>query len=167
MSEIEKVNGIIVYEDGIPHPFGINKIVTTGEYTDENYHDSSFQQEVYSSKWFQETRYPYQLDKTIHAQISGLCSKGFTVILNGSSLTARREENNIYSIQTPINITDNTKEYLSSIYEELKELIEQKNALFFGEPYNEEGELVWRDAAYNIDDFYDKMEIPKKIGKHK
>lgn len=165
---LEDVNGIVLYKDGIPHSFGVNRMVTVKELTPENFHDESFKKDIVSSEWFQKVGYPYDNKTFLRRQIMDMCAKGFTFILNGSSLTATLDETYLYTIQTPIHPSPETVEYLSSIYPKLKELLEShEGALFFGEPYDENGDYVWDDAAYSLDDFYDQLNIPREIAKTK
>lgn len=159
MALIEDVKGIIVSSNGEYRTFGIHKMVNVSELTDENYHDESFNIDIADSEWFKKSNCPYDKNKSLRGQIFDLTKYGFSIILNGNS-KSDIGDTYIYTVQCPYNMSDNTKEFFSGIYEEFNELIKKDDALFFGEPYLE-GEYIWDDSAYSIDDFYEKMNISR------
>ena len=159
--ELEHVNGIIVWEDGIPHSFGVNKMASPKELTDENYHSTSFLIDIYPKKWFQDTEYPYDQKLGFGRQLGDLASFGFVTLCNTSSRITDQDDYYCFLINAPINISDNAKDYLTSIYEDFKELLERKQAYFQGTAYLENGDYAWKSPAFTLEEFYDKLEIPK------
>lgn len=160
--DLENVNGIIIWEDGIPHSFGVNKMAPHTELGDENYHATSFMMDIYPTKWFQETGFPYQKEKGFLRQLDTLSAYGFTTLCNGSSFIEGQEPYYSYFINVPINLSEATREYLASIYEELKALIEKNHAYFEGNVYDENGDYAGLGIIYNLDEFYDTLGISKK-----
>lgn len=159
--DLENVNGILIWKDGIPHSFGVNKMAPHTELGDENYHSTSFMMDIYPTEWFQETGFPYQKEKGFLRQLDTLSAYGFITLCNGSSLIVGQEPYYCYFINTPINLSEEAKEYLTSIYDELKGLIEKHQAIFEGTAFDEEGEYVWSSSALGLDEFYDRMNISK------
>ncbi len=160
---LEQVNAIMIWEDGIPHSFGENRMAPPSELGDENYHTTSFLMQVYPSEWFQETGYPYQTNQSFGRQMGDLSAYGFTILCNASSKITNQEDYYCFMINTPINISENTRNYLSSIYPELKELIETHHAFFQGTAYEENGDYAWATQAFDLDEFYDKLGLQKGI----
>lgn len=160
MLEIEKVKGIILSEDGIPHPFGTTKMRPVNELEDDNYHDIAFINDIVHSDWFKSTGYQYDESSNITAQAIDMCSNGFTIILNGCSVNSLMNETYCYIMYTPSKISDNTKEYLGGIYSEFKNLIEKNDAIFAAEPF-ENNDYVFNSECNSITEFYDKLDIPK------
>lgn len=165
--DLENVCGIIIGEDGIPHSFGINKMEYSDELKDENFHSKSFLKDIYSCEWFQEKNVPFNLEKGVLSQLDVLAKYGFTTICNGSSVIINQAPYYSYFINMPINPSDNVKEYLSSIYEHIKELIEENQAYFEGNTFDENGNYSSLGLIYNLDDFYDALGISKGISIHK
>ena len=159
MALIEEIKVIIVAANGEYRTFGVHKMADVSELTDENYHDSSFNNEIVRSEWFKKFNCSYDENLPLRAQIFNLTKHGFSLILNGNSRSSIGDTY-LYTVQCPYDISDNTKEFFSQIYEEFDELIKKNDALFFGEPYLE-GEYIWDDSAYSIDIFYEKMNINK------
>ena len=164
---IEDVCGIILYKDGVSHSFGVHKMGMVDSLDDENYHDTSFLMDIVSSDWFQKTGYVYQKNQNLRKQIMDMVGYGFSFLLNCSTLTASGDKHYIYTLQTPLLLSSKTKRYLSNIYSHLNEVILENDAFFFGEPYDRNGDYVWSDAAYSLDEFYHQMNISKKVKVYK
>ena len=155
---IEEVNGIIIDMAGNAYSFGKRNMSGIIGLQDDNYHDTSFFSDIASSDWFQGLGFPYQKDKSFYSQIMDMVGYGFSFLINASTLS-KSGQNYVYLLYTPQFLSDEVKDYLSSIYDSFKDVIEKNNALFNGECYDENGDYVWNDSLYSIDEFYDAMGI--------
>ena len=158
---LEQVNGIIIWEDGIPHSFGENKMLPPSELSDENYHTTSFLRDIYPTSWFQDTLYPYQKNQSFGRQMGDMSAYGFTILCNASSRITNQEDYYCFMMNTPVELSDNTREYLTSIYEELNELIEKHQAFFQGTIYEKNGDYALDSPIFTLDEFYEKLNIQK------
>jgi len=160
--DLESVKGIVIDESGRKHSFGIHKMETIAHLEDENYHDPSFINDIVPSKWFQSLGYKYDTSKPLRGQIMDMTSYGLTFILNGNSIDSDNKKHYVYTIQTTTNLSEESKKVLEEEYEYLKGLIDKDNALFFGEAY-QDGEYIWEDSSYTIENFYDNLNLKKGI----
>lgn len=157
---LENVKGVVIDELGREHSFGIHKMETTENLEDENYHDPAFLKDIVPTKWFQSLGYCYDPSRPLRGQIMDMTSYGLTFVLNGNSIDANKKKYYVYVIQAPTNLSEASKKTLEEEYGYLKKLIEKDNALFYGEAY-QDGEYIWDDATYNIEDFYNKLSLKK------
>ena len=173
MTDIEFVKGILITPDGEEHPFGIHSYADEDKDKDENYHDSAFKNDILSKSWFQkleqELGFQYT-DDTIHRQAMLLASKGIITLINASDTNSSGEEYNVYCIHTPQQLTQNQRKKLEDNYEGMKELLERKHAYFEANAYKEDESYLWQDFVYDLDEFYDRMnlnrvELKEKAGK--
>ncbi len=167
---IEEVKGIIIDIEGNTHAFGKHKYGNSSTFSEENYHEPSFNNEIVPTKWFQEfiknlnfDYNEYKQDRSIHQQFILLAENGLAIILNGCSST-QNGEYHLYTIQTPTNLSEKQKETLAQNYQKLNNIIEEDNAFFEGIAYDNNGN-EWSDSAYDLDTFYDNMNIEKYKGK--
>ena len=65
----------------------------------------------------------------------------------------------MYCIYTPKTLTENQQLLLEENYQGIKELINRKKAYFEATAFDEECEYVWTDLVYNLDDFYNRMNL--------
>lgn len=162
--ELKQAKGIVITPEGDIHSFGKHKYGNIDELTDENYHDPAFSQEIASTDWFQQflqlTNYNYKKD-TIYRESMTLAGLGLVFLFNGCSLNVRDEEYNSYFIQSPEILSEQQKNIFQENYTYLQGLIESDNAYFEGTAFTSEGDYAWTDFVYSIDEFYDKMDIPK------
>ena len=161
MALIENVKGIIIGNDGEYRTFGVhNHFTSEGE--DDDFHDVAFVSEISDSEWFLKYGFDYDKNSTIAVQAFDLTKHGFSLFINASA-SVRHGDTYVYAMYVPYDITDEAKNFFTSVFHETKELINKHDgALFFGEPYLD-GEYVWDDSAYDIDEFYDRMNISKNI----
>ena len=165
MLDIEHVKGILIAPDGKQKSFGALLYGTTEDLTEDNYHDVSFNKEILPTTWFQklqqELNFNYNKEDTIHRQVMVMASKGIITILNCSSITSSQGEYNAYCLHCPEQLTTNQKELLENSYTELKTLIEEKDAYFEATGYDTNEDYIWDDFVYDLDDFYDRMNLCK------
>lgn len=171
MTNIEFVKGILITPNGEEHPFGIHSY--TDEDKEENSHDIAFKNNILSAPWFQnlekELNFQYT-DDTIHRQVMLLASKGIITLINASDTKSSGEEYNVYCIHAPQYLTQNQRKKLEDDYEGIKELVERKHAYFEATAYKEDESYLWQDFVYDLDEFYDRMnlnktELQEKVGK--
>ncbi len=164
MKNIEHVKGILITPNGEKYSFGKHSYESVAKRTDENYHDSAFNNEILPQPWFkklqEELEFEYTSD-TIHRQLITMASKGIIVLLNGSS-TSQQGEYNVYYIHTPKTLFPAQKEVFEKDYLSFKELIERKNAYFEAAVVDENENYVWNDFIYNLDEFYDRMNLNRE-----
>lgn len=160
---IDDVLGIIIYEDGIPHSFGKRKNDITANLTNENFHDKAFVSDVLNTQWFKSTNYQYDTNNNFFYNSTDMCKNGFCIIINSCSKLVDGTEYNLFTIQVKENMTDNIKSYLESIYQSFNSLINDKESLFYGYIYDEEGNEIAME--FSIDSFYDKLNLDKSIKK--
>ena len=157
---LDEVNAILVWKDGEPHSFGDKKMLTPDELDESNYHDFSFMQEIYPDSWFKDTGYPYNDTIPFSNQMEMMTAYGFTIICNTSSRVTGQEDYYCYLVYVPENMSDNVKEYLESIYDSFKGLIDEHHALFQAVVINETGGYGSQFMFY-LDDLYDKLGLNK------
>lgn len=164
MLDLENVKGILISPKGEYRSFGVYKKASIDEMIDENYHDSAFKNDILNTPWFKELEeelgFVYD-EYNIHRQSIKLASKGIVVMLNGSTYNPDSTEYNLYTIQVPQVITQQQEQILSENYIYLKQLIEKTGAYFEGNAYDREENYLWNDIVYDIDTFYDLMNIEK------
>lgn len=157
---LDKVNAILVWEDGKPHAFGDKKMLTPDQLSDSNYHNFSFMQEIYPTSWFQRIGYPYKVNDNFTNQMESMAAYGFTVLCNTSARITGQDDYYCYLIYVPENISDNVREYLESIYDSMKKMIDEHNALFQAVVIDKEGNYSSQFMFY-LDEFYDKLGLKK------
>lgn len=159
---IEDVKGILIDRDGGLHPFGKNVMAHVKDMSDDNFHESSFKKDVLPTSWFKGLNYDYN-GENIFTLIDDLSMIGIVGVLNCSSLTANGEEFISYAITTPSELSSEQKKVFSDNYEHLKELLDGEDRYFEAEGHDKLGNYCWDDNIYSLDEFYDKLEIDKKI----
>lgn len=159
---LDEVNAILIWNDGEPHSFGDKKMVLPDKMTDSNYHNYSFKNEIYSTSWFQDIGFPYAIDKNFTSQLEDMAGYGFTVLCNSSSRMREEGDYYCYLIYVPENMTDNVRDYLESIYNSLKRMIDEHEAFFQAVVVDEEGKYSSPYMFY-LDDFYDYLGLKKSI----
>lgn len=169
MKNIEFVKGILITPDGQKHPFGKQSYESVKNPKKENYHDSAFNNEILPQPWFQklqeELGFEYTTD-TLHRQSMTMAAKGIIVMLNGSNPN-QYGEYNVYCIHTPKKLSSAQKEVLENDYLSFKEVIERKNAYFEADGFDENENYIWNDFVYNLDEFYDRMNLNREEYKGK
>lgn len=161
---LEDVLGIIIYEDGVPHTFGKSNMEKYSPVYDDDtyYHDTAFREEILPTDWFKSTGYPYNYYSNIVYVADRMASYGFAIILNVSSRDMFNNPQYTYTIQVPQNMTDNMQDFFITFYPKIKDLIDNNHAVFYGEVYDKEQNLVEEKTVDNLDEFYDEMHIPPK-----
>ena len=158
--KVGEIKGIVIEADGTEHPYGICRMVPAKVLVEEEGHDTSFEEEIVFSKWFQEAKIPYDFSRSIYSQMPELTQYGLSFITNASSVSAKLKTYYVFLIHAPNNITEEAKEALATHYQELKEALSVDNSYFQGEVY-QDGEPIWPDSKYDLDEFYDALEIEK------
>ena len=87
-------------------------------------------------------------------------------MLNGSNPN-QYGEYNVYYIHTPKKLSSAQKEVLENDYLSFKEVIERKNAYFEADGFDENENYIWNDFVYNLDEFYDRMNLNREEYKGK
>lgn len=170
MVDIEFVKGMLITPDGEEHPFGIHSYDDKDKNKDENCHDTAFKNDILPKTWFkrleEELGFQYTSD-TVHRQAMIMAAKGVIILINGSDTNSHGEEYNVYCIHTPETITLKQKEKLEDSYAEMKDLLERKHAYFEANAYKEDESYLWQDFVYDLDEFYDRMNLNKIESKGK
>lgn len=164
MTDIEFVKGILISPDGKEHPFGIHSYDKEYKNNDENDHDAAFKNDILQEPWFKELQHTLgfeYIDDTVHRQAITMAAKGIITLINASDTTLQGEEYNVYCIHIPKTLTKNQEEVLKNNYTGMKELLERKHAYFEANSYNEDGSYFWEDFVYDLDDFYDRINLNK------
>lgn len=158
---LEEVAGIVISEDGVAHPFGESdeKVGADNVLSHEEY----FYREIASQRWFKDLQIDYE-PKNLYYAISDMTKKGLSFIINGSSVKHTSEDIYTFAIFVPSNMTDAVKNYFSSNYRYLKDLIERTNAFFQADSISD-GEYKDASPISSIDEFYEAMDITKQFKK--
>ena len=158
---LENVNAILLWEDGIPHAFGEKEMLLPSQLSDENYHDPSFLKEIYPTEWFQNLGFPYQPNQSFGRQMGPMAAYGFTILCNASSTITGHDDYYCYIINVPENMSENVREYLENSYDDLKRSIDEHQAFFQGTAFASDGSFLWPMDIFYIDEFYDKLGLSK------
>ena len=157
---LDKVNAILVLEDGSFHSFGEKKMLPPSELGEDNYHDSSFMKSVYPTAWFQATGYPFRVKDGFSRQMQELAGFGITVLCNASYAMPGFDDYYCYIIDVPVKISEEVRSYLANVYPYLKSNIEEHQAYFQGCAFLPNGDYAWHGDVFDIDEFYQKLNIP-------
>lgn len=172
MLEIETKLGLIIAPNGDKRYFGKQSYEITKERKDENYHDSAFVSEILNTEWFQniseQLGFNYDREKSFFEQVTLMASRGCVFALNLSSrIPGTDNEYNAYWTLTSTIPTDEQKSYFTSSYEDWQELLTRKSAYFQATPITNEGRVYLNKEIYDLDEFYDTMNISKSNGKRR
>lgn len=165
--DIKSAKGIIVPKDGIPRSFGKTIFDSVNKLTDDNYHDTAFQEDIMQQTWYQLLGINYDDSKSMHNQLPELADQGLMLILNCSSLTSKGEKNYTYEIVCSNNLSLEQRKTLEENYDSLSRQIEEDKAWFYGEIVNDITDINKNIPAYNLDDFYDSLNLAKEKSIHK
>ncbi len=92
-------------------------------------------------------------DTNFYLEIVKMTNYGFSFLVNGCSIKNNQYDNYFYAAYVPDNITEPVKDYFSSQYDYLKQLIERDSATFLSDVISN-GEVENSQAYFNLDDFY-------------
>ena len=160
---LDQVNAMLVLEDGSVHPFGIKKMLPPSQLGDENYHDSSFMQEVYHRLWFRKTEFPFRREDGFSRQMGDMAGFGITILCNSSYALTDGNSYYCYLINVPEDISEPVRNYLSEVYPYIKGLILEHDAYFQGSIFLPNGDYVQDGNIFDIDEFYERLNIPISV----
>lgn len=170
MKELEFVKGILITPDGIIHTFGTHSYNKEDRMDEDKCHDAAFKQDILPTPWFQQLQaelgFQYDGD-TIHRHVMKMASKGIISLINASDTNQKGEEFNVYCIHTPQTLTDAQTQLLEAEYDTLKELLQRKKAYFEAVGYDPEENYIWQGFVFDLDDFYDRMNINTTVHKRR
>lgn len=177
--EIEHAKGVLIEPNGSMHFFGKQRYELASEISDENDHENSFNATIVDEEWFQslieQAKISYKKKNNgssvnIYKFTPLLAGNGIVVILNGSALTARNEEYNLYMFEFPSQLSPEQQEILESNYTGLKEMLERKHSYVDGMAYDKQGNDAWQVTGFNVDnldEIYDRLNLNKAQGKRR
>ena len=160
MLDLEAVKGIVITTDGNYYPFGKQQSINQHILTSDNYHDTAFNKDIVSQKWFQELNYPFDIHNMYYHTMK-LSSNGLIFIFHD----VMPPNNPIYIIETPINLTDSQKQFFKDYRSYLQELYNKPNTTIEATVYNPDQTTAWRDYIQTLDKFYELMNINKTYKK--
>jgi len=158
--------GIIINQKGESMSFGKWRPRELRQEDNPNdWHDDSFLQTVYSSKWFQDLGIPYDLNKGFHNQLDMFARCGIIIIANSCENSIDPGERRI--IMTSPNVI--TDEQISFLLDKKDELTTFENGHFaFIDILDINDELAEPKSFYHITDYYeylDKMIMERNMQK--
>ena len=154
MLNLDKVKGAVVTQDGNYYPFGKQQTNDQTHITSENYHNTSFNHDIVPQQWFQDLNYKFTL-QDMYFHVIQLSSKGLVIILHDKL----PHENDLFIINTPLDLSQEQKQFFKENYSYFQSLIDNKKATFEATAYKENGVPAWYDNIKTLNEFYDKLNI--------
>ena len=149
--------GVIIDENGNYMSFGKWKPIN--DRADEesiDWHNNSFINEVYHTKWFKDLNVPITINEEIHFQNQlDVFAKKRKIVINNIKEGTNKPGESSFMIVMPNNITDKQIDFFLERELEYKEY--SKGLFAFIDIFNIDKEYDIKEHFYNIDDLYNYL----------